>query len=1025
MAKHTILFLAANPSDTHRLALDEEARAIHDMLERSRYRDFELVTRWATQPLDLLGELADQKPTVVHVSGHGAAEGLYLHQNDGRAALVPIDAIADAIATAGGSVRLVVLSACYSDARARALLAHVDCVVGMAGPVGDDAARRFAAGFYAALGARESLAAAVQRGRAAMKLASAEQPDAPRDVVQKAARDPAARRHGTEVQLRTRDGIDEGQYVVAVEFLIGRLTEYCEALVKWLDEPPPIVLEHTRKPLSEVYVPPRLRSHRTSASADGAAAGVEGEINAEALLRMVVAGGTFAVSSTSGSGKSMLVRWLAARIAHAALDALRAGRLPDRVPVVVKASTWRRKKGTEASLRRFKVGELIEARAEVRQWLFEHPRRVGLFIDGLDEIPGTIADQAADAIKAIAPETGSLIVTHRPQVTTPVDSRSFMLQPFNEAEQRDLSHNLDATLTPTMSHHQPDFVGNPLLLTYLCLLPEPERAPIRDATDLLEAVTAHLIRNRKLDDRQHTLQAIYEKIAWIQLSGGVDGEAVEKLRYDARLDTAELLAPGILTIEHQEYPDLQTIGFLHQSFAEYFAAGHVVQMLKASSDTPSLSDMIRTLGPDGVSYLLGRLARNPAYDVVLPGYARRTFYDLTVQQYMYDIGGLSSALEPLTAMFEGPKVSPLTVRLEAPDPSPHPSVRAAPKMSPRTEIVLRKLKAHALYGMGSAQVPAAIVALQELVAAVERYERTAAATEPTAWYRIWARDHAKNLDPSQPALDDLLPEALRRGDAPAPGDERLVIRAAHYWGHLGNQEVRGRVARGAPVKTALTAYVRAIAYRACALQFSFPAGDPIPGDAGDLADGRYLREARDILRDAGLPGWVSAYVPDDAVLADRHLERFPSLPQAIGDIANQLVWSGLVHCWDFIDSRDPAHVQRAMAKERVAGEMWRLATQAGSRPGVPRERIRYVLRLAELRTDIALVDRPAISELEVESRLDAALRGVGAEFDAAAIIDERGTRDMHGQVVALFRALAAPSAPPTHDAGRPAPTPVA
>src|SRR5262245_16594113 len=46
--KHVILFLAANPSDTGRLALDREAHAIHIELRRSGYRDrFDFVTRWA------------------------------------------------------------------------------------------------------------------------------------------------------------------------------------------------------------------------------------------------------------------------------------------------------------------------------------------------------------------------------------------------------------------------------------------------------------------------------------------------------------------------------------------------------------------------------------------------------------------------------------------------------------------------------------------------------------------------------------------------------------------------------------------------------------------------------------------------------------------------------------------------------------------------------------------------------------------------------------------------------------------
>jgi hypothetical protein len=71
--KHVILFLAANPRGTGRLALDQEARAIHIELKRSGYRDrFDFVTRWAAEPLDLLRELRELRPTIVHFSGHGA-----------------------------------------------------------------------------------------------------------------------------------------------------------------------------------------------------------------------------------------------------------------------------------------------------------------------------------------------------------------------------------------------------------------------------------------------------------------------------------------------------------------------------------------------------------------------------------------------------------------------------------------------------------------------------------------------------------------------------------------------------------------------------------------------------------------------------------------------------------------------------------------------------------------------------------------------------------------------------------------
>ena len=175
--KHVILLLAANPSDTGRLALDREARAIHVELKRSGYRDrFDFQTRWAAEPLDLLRELRELKPTVVHFSGHGGARtgavlssvdgrhvvaagnsrpergGVYMQDAAGNALVLSAQAIAQALDAAGASVKLVVLNACYTAPIADALLAHVDCVVGMTGSIHDDAARSFAIGFYGGLG---------------------------------------------------------------------------------------------------------------------------------------------------------------------------------------------------------------------------------------------------------------------------------------------------------------------------------------------------------------------------------------------------------------------------------------------------------------------------------------------------------------------------------------------------------------------------------------------------------------------------------------------------------------------------------------------------------------------------------------------------------------------------------------------------------------------------------------------------------------------------------------------------------
>lgn len=186
--KHTILFLAAHPLATDRLALDREARAIQVALERGSFRDnFELVTRWAAEPLDLLRELRKLKPTVVHFSGHSSPHvagahddrvvvdpppqhGLLFQGHDGRPQPVSAASLEDVFDAAGSSVKLVVLNACYNELQAAALLSRVDCVVGMRGSIHDDAARSFAIGFYGGLAERESVAAAYKQGCAAIGL---------------------------------------------------------------------------------------------------------------------------------------------------------------------------------------------------------------------------------------------------------------------------------------------------------------------------------------------------------------------------------------------------------------------------------------------------------------------------------------------------------------------------------------------------------------------------------------------------------------------------------------------------------------------------------------------------------------------------------------------------------------------------------------------------------------------------------------------------------------------------------------
>jgi hypothetical protein len=74
MNKHRILFLAANPSRSSRIALDEECAAIERELRMTAHReDFDFRSKWAVTVDEMMRHLGELQPTVIHFSGHGAA----------------------------------------------------------------------------------------------------------------------------------------------------------------------------------------------------------------------------------------------------------------------------------------------------------------------------------------------------------------------------------------------------------------------------------------------------------------------------------------------------------------------------------------------------------------------------------------------------------------------------------------------------------------------------------------------------------------------------------------------------------------------------------------------------------------------------------------------------------------------------------------------------------------------------------------------------------------------------------------
>jgi hypothetical protein len=208
--KHTILYVAANPLDTNRLALDEECAAIERELRMASGRDdFDFRSRWAVSVDELMRHLNELQPTILHFSGHGSTDdtgspvrsgdpqrditdarsaGILLQEGQ-RRQHVSDRALAKLIASAAPSTRVVVLNACYSAEVADSLRREVDCVVGIEDAIADTAARSFAVAFYRALGHRRSIGNAVDQAAATLE----------------------AKHPGARPVCATRDGLDAEQ----------------------------------------------------------------------------------------------------------------------------------------------------------------------------------------------------------------------------------------------------------------------------------------------------------------------------------------------------------------------------------------------------------------------------------------------------------------------------------------------------------------------------------------------------------------------------------------------------------------------------------------------------------------------------------------------------------------------------------------------------------------------------------------------------------------------------------------------
>jgi Effector-associated domain 11/CHAT domain len=177
-ASNKILFLASNPLNTDKLDLEKEFAKLYTSLKESDNFPYDIRPTWTVTPQELQSGMLEQRPRIVHFSGHGTGggeagdraigeastpeqeAGIYLQDANGKGQLVSGFALANLfkICLKRFPIDAVLLNACHSKSQAEAIsLAGVPYVIGMNRAVKDSTAIVFSTGFYRGLASENDI----------------------------------------------------------------------------------------------------------------------------------------------------------------------------------------------------------------------------------------------------------------------------------------------------------------------------------------------------------------------------------------------------------------------------------------------------------------------------------------------------------------------------------------------------------------------------------------------------------------------------------------------------------------------------------------------------------------------------------------------------------------------------------------------------------------------------------------------------------------------------------------------------
>jgi hypothetical protein len=167
-----VLFLASSPEDQSPLRLDKETREIEKRVRASELRDsIWFRSRMARQLPDLIEDLNEVKPVILHFSGHGSDVALVFEDEHGQTRPLDNERLAKLLEATASDVRLIVFNSCDSAAQAELAVAHVDLAIGMDSAIDDADAKVFAGQLYSSIGYGLSAGEAFRQAKLQVELA--------------------------------------------------------------------------------------------------------------------------------------------------------------------------------------------------------------------------------------------------------------------------------------------------------------------------------------------------------------------------------------------------------------------------------------------------------------------------------------------------------------------------------------------------------------------------------------------------------------------------------------------------------------------------------------------------------------------------------------------------------------------------------------------------------------------------------------------------------------------------------------